>query len=63
MNVDFRSTYDHAKWAVTVEDDAEGWTCFSDINRSVSLLSSLKVYSIFVSKQNITQKSWQNFQT
>ncbi|EUB64692.1 Plancitoxin-1 [Echinococcus granulosus] len=36
MNVDLRSTRDHAKWAITVEDDAERWTCFGDINRSES---------------------------
>ncbi|KAL5111712.1 hypothetical protein TcWFU_003143 [Taenia crassiceps] len=36
MNVDLRSTFDHAKWAVTAEGDAERWICFGDINRSGS---------------------------
>ncbi|VDK35788.1 unnamed protein product [Taenia asiatica] len=36
MNVDLKTTYDHAKWAVTSEADAEMWTCFGDINRSES---------------------------
>nr|CDS28489.1 deoxyribonuclease ii [Hymenolepis microstoma] len=36
MNVKFKSTQDHSKWTTSTNEEGEKWTCFGDINRSVS---------------------------
>ncbi|KAM3182194.1 hypothetical protein ACTXT7_012881 [Hymenolepis weldensis] len=34
MKVKFKSTQDHSKWTVSVNEEGDKWTCFGDINRS-----------------------------
>ncbi|KAM7540486.1 hypothetical protein Aperf_G00000038843 [Anoplocephala perfoliata] len=36
MKIHFKSTADHAKWAVSIDEKGDKWTCFGDINRSES---------------------------